>query len=89
MENANKKYTDDQITLLSGKIQGTPYLEEVKGQLAKAGKAYSDGYIHRVIASFSYNNDIWDAAKEVIKERRRLQEQNAAELKQLVSEGAV
>lgn len=85
MNKPDRKYTNEDLDLLSGQIKGTNYLPEVQRELRKKGRMYSDGYIYRVTGRFSYNNDIWDAVKAVGIARKQMREQSRAELSQLVT----
>ncbi len=87
MKIPTKKYSDDDLLLLSGRIRKSSYIREVQEILVKKGITRSDNYIAQVVQPKSdntfklYNEAVWDAIVEVLNNRKVAQQVN----KQLVA----
>ncbi|WP_077920469.1 hypothetical protein [Spirosoma sp. 209] len=89
MKTTTKKYSTEAKQLLYGQIKGSRYTQEVRTVLLEQGIVYDPGYIRLVVTSpeADYNEVIWDAVKQVVKNRKvnhDLQAATTQEVRQLI-----
>ncbi|MCX6217698.1 hypothetical protein [Spirosoma sp.] len=79
----DKKYSHNDLVLLSGKVRNTRYIADVQAILKKWGIEKTDNYVAQVVhltkdGKFkNYNEAVWDAIVLIINDRKKRQRVSA------------
>lgn len=88
MITATKKYSSEAKDLLSGQIKNTRYSGDIRRILSLSGISLTPGYIRFVVHEKKDQDQIWDAVKQIVSERKHSaagQAQQTEEIKKLVA----